>query len=88
MNKGGAAKAAYDKAYNARPDQVKKRTMRNQARAEYEKKHGDLPSNVDVDHKKMLDQGGTNAASNLRAKSQKDNRGWRAKTPGVYGGKK
>jgi len=25
MNKGGPKKAAYDKAYNARPDQVKKR---------------------------------------------------------------
>lgn len=76
-NKGGPAKAAYDKAYNARPDQLKKRAQRNAARREYEKKHGDLPSNVDVDHKKPLDRGGSNALSNLRATSQKDNRGWR-----------
>lgn len=76
-NKGGPQKAAYDKAYNARPDQLKKRAQRNAARREYEKKHGDLPSNVDVDHKKPLDRGGSNALSNLRATSQKDNRGWR-----------
>lgn len=76
-NKGGPQKAAYDKAYNARPDQLKKRAQRNAARREYEKKHGDLPSNVDVDHKKPLDRGGSNAPSNLRATSQKDNRGWR-----------
>lgn len=79
MNKGGPKKAAYDKAYNARPDQVKKREMRNQARAKYEKQHGDLPATVDVDHKKPLDRGtqGANNASNLHAVTQKKNRGWR-----------
>ena len=76
-NKGGPRKAAYDKAYNARPEQVKKRTQRNAARREYEKKHGDLPRDVDVDHKTPIKRGGTNASSNLRATSQKENRGWR-----------
>lgn len=84
-NKGGPRKAAYDKAYNARPEQVKNRVARNQARAAYEKKHGDLPSNVDVDHKKMLDKGGSNSASNLRAASQKQNRGWRKTNGKAYG---
>lgn len=77
MNKGGPAKAAYDKAYNARPDQLKKRAERNAARREYEKAHGDLPRSVDVDHKTPLKRGGTNAMGNLRAVSQKENRGWR-----------
>lgn len=77
MNKGGPKKAAYDKAYNARPDQVKKRMQRNQARAEYERKHGDLPSTVDVDHKRMIKDGGTNAPSNLQAVPEKKNVGWR-----------
>jgi hypothetical protein len=79
MNKGGPKKAAYDKAYNARPEQVKKRTMRNQARAKYEQQHGDLPSTVDVNHKKPLDRGtqGANSTTNLEATSQKKNRGWR-----------
>lgn len=79
MNKGGPKKAAYDKAYESSPAQVKKREMRNQARAEYEKQHGPLPSSVDVDHKKPLDRGtqGANNVGNLRARSQKQNRGWR-----------
>lgn len=78
MNKGGATKAAYDKAYNARPDQVKKREERNAARAKLEKvgkvHKGD---GKDVDHKKPLKSGGTNASSNLEVKSQTANRGWR-----------
>jgi hypothetical protein len=72
-----AAKQKYDKEYNARPEQVKKRAARNAARAKYEDVNGDLPSNVDVDHKKMLKSGGSNDISNLRATSQTENRGWR-----------
>ena len=86
MNKGGPTKAAYDKAYNARPEQVKKREMRNQARAEMArdgKVHkGD---GKDVDHKKMLDGNGTNAKSNLRAVSKEKNRGWRGTNGSAYG---
>jgi hypothetical protein len=86
MNKGGAKKAAYDKAYNARPEQVKKREMRNQARAELMKdgkvKKGD---GKDVDHKKMLDGNGTNAKGNLRVVDQTTNRGWRKSHGGNYG---
>jgi len=77
MNKGGPGKAAYDKAYNARPDEVKKRTLRNKARAEFEKANGNLPSNVDVDHKTPLKYGWSNAASNTRAITDTKNRGWR-----------
>lgn len=77
MNKGGPKKAAYDKEYNARPDQVAKRVQRNQARKAYEAKHGDLPSTTDVDHKRMIKDGGTNAPSNLRAVPEKKNVGWR-----------
>lgn len=71
------SKQEYDKAYNARPEQVKKRAMRNKARREYEEAHGDLPSDVDVDHKKRLAKGGSNNLSNLQAKDQTTNRGWR-----------
>lgn len=70
-------KQRYDKAYNARPEQLKKRAARNAARRDYEAKNGDLPSNVDIDHKQRLKEGGTNAMSNLRPTSQKKNRGWR-----------
>lgn len=71
------AKQAFDKKYNAKPEQLKQRAARNAARREYEKKHGDLPSSVDVDHKKLIKDGGTNAPSNLRAVSESKNSAWR-----------
>ena len=77
MNKGSKAKQAYDAAYGARPEQKKKRALRNAARREYEKAHGDLPGTVDVDHKKRLAKGGTNSPDNLRAVPEKKNTGWR-----------
>ena len=78
MNKGGPTKAAYDKAYNAKPDQVEKRVKRNQARAEL-MKDGKVSKGdgKDVDHKKPLKNGGTNAKSNLAVKEKTENRGWR-----------
>lgn len=66
------------KGYDAEPANVKKRVMSNAARrklmAEGLVKKGD---NLDVDHKKPLRSGGTNARSNLRAISSSKNRGWR-----------
>jgi len=78
MNKGGPTKAAYDKAYNAKPDQVEKRVKRNQARAEM-MKEGKVTKGdgKDDDHKKPLKNGGTNAKSNLAVKKETENRGWR-----------
>lgn len=67
----------YD-SYHAKPEQKRKRAMRNAARAEMEKagrvKKGD---GKEVDHKKPLRSGGTNASGNLRVTSQGKNRGWR-----------
>lgn len=80
-----STKAKYDTAYNARPIQKKRRAMRNAARREYERIFGDQPASVDIDHKRRLDQGGTNAKGNLRAVGQKHNRGWRKGMKG-YGG--
>lgn len=76
-NARGAKRAAYQKEFNARPEEVKKRAARNAARAAYEKKHGDLPSTVDVDHKKPMRDGGGNTPGNTTAKDQTANRGWR-----------
>jgi 5-methylcytosine-specific restriction endonuclease McrA len=78
MNKGGSNKAAYDKAYNAKPDQVNKREMRNAARAAL-MRDGKVTKGdgKDVDHKKPLKNGGSNTQSNLAVKSQTENRGWR-----------
>lgn len=66
--------------YNARPENVKKRAMNNAARRELMKeglvKKGD---GKDVDHKKPLRSGGTNARSNLRAVPKSVNRAWAKK---------
>jgi hypothetical protein len=48
-------------------------SMRGRARRAYEKAHGDLPSNVDVDHKKPVKAGGSNAKSNLRVRTEHSN---------------
>jgi 5-methylcytosine-specific restriction endonuclease McrA len=66
-------KAEYEK-YQGTPAQIKKRSERNQARRVFEKAHGNLPSNVDVDHKKALSKGGApTKLSNLRAASEAEN---------------
>jgi len=66
-------KAEYAK-YQGTPEQIKNRSERNQARRAYEKAHGNLPSNVDVDHKKALSKGGApTKLSNLRAASEAEN---------------
>jgi hypothetical protein len=46
---------------------------RHRARRAYEKKHGDLPESVHIDHKQPLKKGGTNAKGNLRTRNAKDN---------------
>ena len=73
---------AYRKKYNATPKAKKKRAANNAARREYEKKHGDLPSDVDVNHKRRLAKGGTNRPSNLEATPRSKNRGWRKNKTG------
>ena len=57
------------RAEAARETEARKQARRDRQKARYnfEKKHGDLPTSVHVDHKKPISQGGTNAASNLRA---------------------
>ena len=78
MPQSPARKAAYDKAYESTPEQKKKRAMRNAARREMIKEgRAAVGDGKDVDHRRMLKDGGSNARSNLRVVSQKKNRGWR-----------
>lgn len=65
-----------DYLYNHRPEERKKRVKRVLARRAYEKEHGDLPRNMEIDHKKPLRDGGTNAPSNLRVVPRSKNRPW------------
>lgn len=61
--------------YQGKPEQIKNRTKRNQARSEAMKdgrvKKGD---GKDVDHKKPLSKGGSNHKSNTRVVSKSTNR--------------
>lgn len=76
-------KARYMKAYNARPDQRKKRSMRVMARRKLAKegkvKKGD---GKDVNHKTPLDKGGNNARSNLSVMPEAKNRGFKRDSRG------
>jgi len=58
------------------------RRERQRARYAYEKKHGDLPTNVQVDHVKAISQGGTNDPKNLRAISKARNESFNRRGPG------
>ena len=60
--------------YHGTPAQLKAQSERHKARRAYEKAHGTLPDNVDVDHVKPMSKGGTNALGNLRAASKSSNR--------------
>jgi hypothetical protein len=86
MPKSSKAKLAYQKKFNSMPAEIAKRVLNNQARAEAMQKglvhKGD---GLEVDHKKMLDAGGTNADGNLRVIPAKKNRGWRKTKGSMYG---
>lgn len=76
-------KRDYKAEYAAEgPKRRQDRRDRMNARYAYEKKHGDLPTNVQVDHKVALSQGGTNAPKNLRALPKKRNESFDRAGPG------
>lgn len=74
--KKGNEYTAYDREYQARPEQVKKRVERNAARRELTReglvRKGD---GKDVDHIRQLEHGGSNERSNMRVVSAHANRG-------------
>lgn len=64
----------YD-TYQGKPDQIKKRAKRVMARRKMIKEGKAAKGDgKDVDHKKHLNSGGTNADSNLRKRSVRANR--------------
>jgi len=73
---------AREEKYEDSPEQVANRVARNRARRQYEKKHGDLPRDVEIDHIKPLSKGGSStSAGNLRAVPASANRSFsRTKT--------
>lgn len=84
MTKSTKAKLAYQAAYNRQPEQVAKRVKNNAARREAIKEgRARVGDSKDVAHVKSLENGGTNAKSNLRIQDRSTNRGWR-KGSGSY----
>ena len=75
-------KQEYD-SYHASPEQRKNRAARNKARRDYEKKHGDLPASVDLDHKVPLSKGGSTALSNVRPVPKSKNRSFARTSTGA-----
>jgi len=59
----------YERAHRKETDE------RVQARRFMERKLGNIPAGMDVDHKLSIKGGGTNAPSNLRLRSAHANRG-------------
>lgn len=86
MPKSSKQKLAYMAEYQKTPENVAKRVARNRARREALReglvKKGD---NLEVDHKKMLDAGGSTAKSNTRIVDEATNAGWRKRAPSLYG---
>lgn len=64
------------------PARQQARRDRVAARYAYEKKHGDLPTSMQVDHVKAISQGGTNDPKNLRALPKKRNESFNRAGPG------
>jgi hypothetical protein len=82
-NKSTGRDYKYDTLYQSSPQQVKNRVARNKARrqkrAELTKKHGKTKAEKmlkgkDIDHRKPLSKGGSNAKSNRRLISASKNR--------------
>lgn len=73
--KNPAKRTKEQRKYDASPAVKKRRAQRNKARREAEKdgrvKKGD---GLDLDHKKKLSEGGSNAKSNTRVRSKSANR--------------
>jgi len=64
--------------YHGTPEQKKKRAQRNAARAEAIKDgRASKGDGTNVDHKKPLRSGGSNAKGNTRVVSESTNKAWR-----------
>lgn len=84
MPKSSKQKLEYQRAYNARPEEVAKRVKNNAARRDAIKdgkaKVGD---GKDIAHVVSLENGGSNTKGNTKVQDRATNRGWR-KGSGSY----
>jgi hypothetical protein len=72
---------SMDHGYNHRPDIIKNREERNQARSMMRKKVGAAAlAGKDVNHIRKVIDGGTNKPTNLNIQTPHKNRGWERDT--------
>ena len=84
MTKSSAQKLAYQKEYNARPEETAKRVKNNAARRDAIKTgKANVGDGKDVAHKKSLENGGGNSKGNTAVQDRSTNRAWR-KGSGSY----
>lgn len=90
MTKSSPAKLAYQKKYNALPENVNKREANNRARqAALKSGKAHKGDNTQVDHITPLDVGGSpDAKSNQRVIPRSENAAWRKRQPKMYGDNK
>lgn len=85
MAKSSPEKLAFQKAYNAKPENVKKRELNNAARlAALKTGKATKGDGTEVDHKVPLNNGGTNDPKNLRVIDGSRNASWRKGDKGNY----
>jgi len=78
MPKSTKHKLAYQKRYNARPENIRKREMNNAARQKAIREgRASVGDGTEVDHKRPLRKGGTNRGGNTRVISGSRNAAWR-----------
>lgn len=78
MPKSTKQELEYQKAYNAKPENVKKRVANNAARREAIKAgKASVGDGKEVAHKRALNNGGSNSPSNLEVQDGRKNAGWR-----------
>lgn len=86
MPKSSQRKLEYMAERQKSPAEVAKRVARNKARREALREgrvsKGD---GKEIDHKEMLDIGGSKSTSNTRVVNASHNRAWRKRNPKAYG---
>lgn len=78
MPKSSKAKLAYQKAYNAKPENIKRREENNLARQRAIREgKAQVGDGKDIAHKVALDNGGSNDPANTKVQDRSTNRAWR-----------
>lgn len=85
MPKSSPAKLAYMAERQKSPEEVDKRVARNKARRKAIREgKASVGDGTEVNHKRMLDKGGSKSPSNTEVVSASKNRAWRKEHPDAY----